>query len=262
MVIKMITCFLSVSTRCYSEKSSNKNNTSVFVGSIFFFLFQPLQSLFHLVSIIVSVRSLYLVFGFFAIFRVSPALAEDITFAKMAYEKGHYELAYPEFKRLAVTDPNAQYYLGRMFEHGEGVNVNSQRAVRWYLKSADAGNVEAEAALGSLFTLGGGEQLPKNYKEAVRWYTKAAEKGHAEAAARFGDFYLTGRGGEKDSALGVAWLQESRYRGNEQATLQLEQLKKQLPIAVFETAKQLKPGLSKLVISKPVLSKKGQGRHE
>ncbi len=225
-------------------------------------LFKSLSCFYFAIKKLVFKIYLSVILSFVCLFQTSSILAGDLSFAVMAYNKGHYHLAYPEFNRAASRDGVAQYYLGRMFERGEGVNVNSQRAVRWYLKSADAGNVDAEAALGSLFTHGGGEQLPKNYKEAARWYTKAAEKGHAEAAARLGDFYLAGRGGEKDPALGVAWLQESRDRGYEQATLKLEQLKKQLPIAVFETAKQLQPGLSKLVVSKPVLSKKGQGRHE
>lgn len=246
----------------FSLQQTLLNNLSYFISIICSFLVISLPTSYYLFKKSFVIKPFYLIVTILVIFRVAPAFAEDIKFATLAYEKGHYELAYPEFKRLAVTDPSAQYYLGRMFERGEGVNANSQRAVRWYLKSADAGNVEAEAALGNLFTHGGGEQFPKNYKEAAQWYTKAAEKGHAEAAARLGDFYLTGRGGEKDPALGIAWLQESRDRGNEQATLQLEQLKKQLPIAVFETAKQLQPGLSKLVASKPVLSKKGQGRHE
>ncbi len=51
--------------------------------------------------------------------------------------------------------------------------------MRWYRKAADAGNIDAQYAIGYMYNLGYG--VKKDYKEAVRWYQKAAAQGDTYA---------------------------------------------------------------------------------
>lgn len=66
----------------------------------------------------------------------SPAAA-GIGEAIEAYEAGDYAAAYGEFLPLAVAgDATAQYYLGWMYEAGEGVEPDYADALPWYRKAA------------------------------------------------------------------------------------------------------------------------------
>ena len=46
--------------------------------------------------------------------------------------------------------PMAQYMLGMMYEHGDGVTRNLQEAIKWYEKSADGGIAMAGERLAAL----------------------------------------------------------------------------------------------------------------
>ena len=61
-----------------------------------------------------------------------------------------------------------------MFEDGEGVIVNSQYTIRWYLKASNDGRVDAENTLGNLCADSMSEELSINYQEAARWLAKAS----------------------------------------------------------------------------------------
>ena len=62
-----------------------------------------------------------------------------------------------------------------MYEQGKGVPQDYKEAAKWYRKSAEQGDADAQDKLGLMYYNGQG--VPKDYKEAVKWYTKAAEQG-------------------------------------------------------------------------------------
>ena len=55
-----------------------------------------------------------------------------------------------------------------------------KQAAEWFLKSAEAGDIQSAYIIGQLYAAG--EGVKKNKKEAKRWLTVAAEAGHGEAA--------------------------------------------------------------------------------
>ena len=61
----------------------------------------------------------------------------------------------------------------------EGVNEDYSEAVKWFLKAAEQGNINAQLALGSCYYYGLG--IAKDYFEAEKWWRKAAEQGSDEA---------------------------------------------------------------------------------
>lgn len=61
-----------------------------------------------------------------------------------AYKRGHYAVALSNFESRAIEgDPVAQFCLGYMYKHGEGVKANTQTALDWYTKAAAHGHVPA-----------------------------------------------------------------------------------------------------------------------
>ncbi|MDA8675336.1 sel1 repeat family protein [Alphaproteobacteria bacterium] len=77
---------------------------------------------------------------------------KDIEKGITAYENKEYATALKLFRPLADDgDPEAQYYLGQMYENGQGVPTNKARAVVFYTLAIDQGNAEAQHNLGLMY---------------------------------------------------------------------------------------------------------------
>ena len=64
--------------------------------------------------------------------------------------RGNNKARIKELHRLAERgNAQAQYYLGKMYKHGVGVNKNNEVAADWLNKAASAGVLEAEIELAS-----------------------------------------------------------------------------------------------------------------
>ena len=86
-------------------------------------------------------------------------------------------------------------------------------AAKHYGKAADAGLVDAKAALGYLYETGLG--VRQNAARAVQLYREAAEKGHAKAQNNLGSMYFQGSGGlTQDPAKAVEWYRRAARGGS------------------------------------------------
>ena len=80
-----------------------------------------------------------------ALFCAQPATAADWkreadTKALKAYAAGDYATALAEFLPLAKQGHIvAQYYLGLMYDEGQGVNQDYAEALKWYRRAAERG---------------------------------------------------------------------------------------------------------------------------
>ncbi len=82
----------------------------------------------------------------------------------------------PLKERAAAGDPDAQFSLGKNYEAGRsGLKQDYAIAASWYRKSAEQGNVWAQASLGILYHSGKG--LPHDDVQAEMWFIISA--GHA-----------------------------------------------------------------------------------
>lgn len=87
----------------------------------------------------------------------------------------------PLKERAAAGDPDAQFSLGKNYEAGRsGLKQDYVIAASWYRKSADQGNVWAQASLGILYHSGKG--LPHDDVQSEMWFIISA--GHAPADDR------------------------------------------------------------------------------
>ena len=68
----------------------------------------------------------------------------------------------------------AQSNLGAMYDRGQGVKQDSAEAVRWYRRSANQGNAEAQFNLGLMYHIGRG--VTQDYVQALLWLNLAASR--------------------------------------------------------------------------------------
>ena len=116
---------------------------------------------------------------------VVPAWA-DFQAGMDAKNRGDFAKALREWRPLAEQgDAQAQFYLGVLYENGDGIPPDYGKAREWYEKSAAQGNANAQFYLGlwSAFGRGG----PLDLVQAYMWYSLAAENGHARAALHRND---------------------------------------------------------------------------
>jgi uncharacterized protein len=87
----------------------------------------------------------------------------------------------PLRERAAAGDAEAQFTLGKNYEAGRsGLKKDYAEAANWYRKSAEQGNVYAQASLGILYHSGKG--LPRDDVQSEMWFTISAD--HAPANDR------------------------------------------------------------------------------
>ena len=88
-------------------------------------------------------------------------------------------------------------------------------------QDAEAGDAEAQNALGSLFYSGEaisrdatGKIMDYDLEAAAGWFHRAAEQGHAGAQFNLGLLYAEGQGVPQDSTKAVEWFTKAAEQGN------------------------------------------------
>jgi hypothetical protein len=138
-----------------------------------------------------------------------------------------------------------------MYSDGLGVKQDWSKAIEWYTKAEEGGNVIACYRLGVIYQEGRagtkdpllaetcykrcsevmytkamvrladmylkGEGVPVRTKAAVKLLSDAANEGSTDAMFRLGELSLTGEGMAKSTANAKKWFQKASYRGHEGA---------------------------------------------
>lgn len=76
-------------------------------------------------------------------------------------------------------DPQAQVFVGYLYETGQCVERNYTKAAQWYNRAADQGNAIAQSQLGNMYWLGKG--VSQNYILAYMWLDLASRGGNTSA---------------------------------------------------------------------------------
>ena len=114
---------------------------------------------------------------------------------------------------LSIPDDTyAQYYLGLMYELGQGVGKNQEEAAKWYRKGAEQDDSDCQYEIGRMCQYGIG--LEKDYSEAIKWYKRAIEHRNANAQTALGFLYVNGEGVDKDYEEAAKLLLEAANTGN------------------------------------------------
>lgn len=99
------------------------------------------------------------------------------------------------FKECNTSDAGIQLEIGRAYNEGNGLWRNNQEAVKWYKRSAEAGNADALGELGIAYIYGTQYGLKENKELGVKFLNEAVAKGSASAA------YALGQHGDREKAI-------------------------------------------------------------
>ncbi len=83
-----------------------------------------------------------------------------------------------------------------LYNFGQGVSNDQEKAFEWYLRSAELGNTPAQTQVGFMFQ--NAEGIEQDYIKAFEWYKKASKKGNVMAIRNLGTLYQNGYGVEQD----------------------------------------------------------------
>lgn len=166
-----------------------------------------------------------------ALTQTPTALATPLDDALKALEAGNSPKAVETLVKLA-NDGNAlaQFRLGGLYYHGQGVTEDENMAIYWWKKAAASGNAEAmyQIAHAYLFGSGAAKSVADPDREAALWYFQAASAGHAEAAYTLGLLFLAGKGVVEDRNEAIRWFRTAAAKGHAEARKAAETAEKEL----------------------------------
>ena len=102
-------------------------------------------------------------------------------------------------KKAEEGDAEAQFNLALMYEKGDGIKQDKQKALYWYTKAAEQGLFVAQNNLGFMYNEG--EGIEQDKQKAIYWLTKAAEQGHFIAQTNLAHIYFKGTAQDKVKAV-------------------------------------------------------------
>jgi TPR repeat protein len=108
--------------------------------------------------------------------QAGPGYAEGVA----AYQAGEYVRAADIMAaNAALGDTKAKYFLGTLYQTGEGLEEDARAAARWYRAAAEDGLAEAQFQLGLLYLRGEGVEADED--QAFDWLWQAADRGYPQA---------------------------------------------------------------------------------
>ena len=122
--------------------------------------------------------------------------------------------------RAEAGDAEAQMALAQRYRFGAGVPRDTARAVEWFKKAAEQGNVQGEFSVGFMYAVGE-DGFERNTVMAAAWFRRAAENGHPNAQINLGNMYRMGDGVERNLETALFWFQKAADQGSEQAKIEI-----------------------------------------
>lgn len=196
----------------------------------------------------------------YACYEVGKMLSSSQGTSENAEESyAYFQSAYNGFLKIEqdLADDKLWYRLGQICLNGIGCEVNTKKALNYFIKSAEVGNSNAQYELGKQYILGeitkqniekgldfltksaesntnsqyflgklslDGNVISQDIDKAIGWLTKSAENKNPIAAYRLGKIYLTGEYIISNYKQAEKWFKLSAEQNNEYAQYALGKL--------------------------------------
>lgn len=120
--------------------------------------------------------------------------------------------------------PEALFFLGDMYDYGDGVAEDKRLALNYYRQAARAGHPEAQYRTGLAYRKGVG--VSEHKVLATTWFKRAAQQGHAGAQNAYANMLIDGEADYKKELFlerepmeeALYYLGESHKQGNKAGT--------------------------------------------
>lgn len=124
------------------------------------------------------------------------------------FEKSPETADYYQTIARAINGENeAQYHVAVMYEHGQSIKKDDKRAIFWYLKAAEQGNVGALTRLVHVYE--SGDLVPVHPKLAFRFAEQLSQASSEFAWLKLADYYITGFGVKKNTKKALSAYQNA-----------------------------------------------------
>ncbi len=103
-------------------------------------------------------------------------------------------------------DPDAQYYLARLYLNGNGAPHDPRQAARWFGLSAQKGQCQAQAMLGAM--LFAGDHVPRQAARGLMWLTLAKDSARSSDQVWVANLYDSAfrQATEDERAMALVYL--------------------------------------------------------
>jgi TPR repeat protein len=140
---------------------------------------------------LISLPSIVVLLFAFNMIGLQTAVAQSYEEGRKAYINGNFKEAFKILRPLAKNgDSEAQKMLGIMYDYGHGVKADSEKALVWYLRSAEQGHPAVQYQVGAKYFRGDG--VRQDYQEAAKWWEMSANGGQVDAQFNLGLMYFRG----------------------------------------------------------------------
>jgi len=113
----------------------------------------------------------------------------------------------------------AQFNIACSYSNGDGVEMDLQKALKYYLLASEQGDDEALFNIGLMYF--NGEGVEKNVKTATQYYMNAATKGNSAALYTLAKLYQKGKYVKEDQTEAIKLYEQAATKGYPKATLAL-----------------------------------------
>lgn len=108
--------------------------------------------------------------------------------------------------------------LAMAYDFGQGIPKNKTKAIYFYKKAAELGDLQSQCNLGCVY------REVNKMKEAIYWTKKAARKGDSRSQYNLGQAYFDGYGVSKSIFYAKIWFQKSAKQNHKGAINKLKLL--------------------------------------
>lgn len=137
----------------------------------------------------------------------------NLELARQAYTQGNFNEARNIWQSQAEAGTvEAQVWLGSMYANGDGVEVDVSTALVWYEKAAEQNNAMAQANVGAMYYMGQGTE--KNIPSAIKWLTAAADNNDVNGLFNLAVIYSKGEEVEENQEKAADLYRKAAEQGH------------------------------------------------
>ena len=142
-------------------------------------------------------------------------------------KKGNLVEAFRHYYNAAnLGNARGYFYVGYMFERGEGTRKDVDLAAKWYTRAAILGNRGAQHNLGYFYYVGTG--VKQDFKKAFDYFMMAAKQGKPDSMLNIGVMYENGQYVDKDYEQALQWYRRAMDHGEVNAEKYYNSLKSRI----------------------------------
>ncbi|KAG2387181.1 hypothetical protein C9374_001513 [Naegleria lovaniensis] len=153
---------------------------------------------------------------------------------ELAAQKNHHDFKCNKYLAFENHYSEALYVLGTLYEWGDGVVLDTKKAMEYYKQAVELNNEY------SAFSIGETLENSNDFEGAVKYYTISANLNYAEAQYRLAEMYQTGLGVAQNLSKAIYYFElaaeQEYYDAEEQgAALRLQRFYLNFHSKLFKT---------------------------